>query len=63
MSEDRSLTMAFIQSLRTSVIPTLSAQGEFSTQTIRYIDSKELQHQLDLINVHAHAGMSLATFF
>jgi hypothetical protein len=56
MSADKELTMAFTHSLRTGVMPTLSVDGTFAAQTIRYLDSKDLQHQLHLLNIHSHAG-------
>lgn len=48
--------MAFTHSLRTGVMPTLSVDGTFAAQTIRYLDSMDLQHQLHLLNIHSHAG-------
>jgi len=41
------------------VMPTLSAEGLLLTQTIRYLDSKDLQHQLHILNIHAHADQEL----
>ncbi len=51
--------MAFTHSLRTGVMPTLSVDGTFAAQTIRYLDSMDLQHQLHLLNIHSHAGAYL----
>lgn len=59
MSSDKELTMAFTHSLRTGVMPTLSVDGTFAAQTIRYLDSMDLQHQLHLLNIHSHADEEL----
>jgi hypothetical protein len=42
--------MALSTSLKSSVIPKLSAKGIFSTEEVVYIDSKDLHHHLKAIS-------------
>lgn len=50
MSEDTDLLNAFTKSLRTTNIPKLSLDGQFSTFSQIYLDSKEIQHYLKILS-------------
>jgi len=50
MNEDPLLMTAFSSSLHSSVIPKLNAVGEFSTQTLLYLNSKEIRHHLKILH-------------
>lgn len=53
MKEDIAVSMAFASSLRVSSWPKLNVDGEFSTEIQFYLDSKELQNQMHVIDNHA----------
>jgi len=50
VGDDPALSMALATSLKSSVVPKLTADGVFSTEEIVYIDSKDLHHHLKAIS-------------
>lgn len=55
MADDPALATAYSSSLRSVVLPYLDPEGQFSTQTVLYLDSKAIQYHLQLLNVDAHS--------
>jgi hypothetical protein len=54
MNEDTDLLNAFTKSLRTTNIPKLSLDGQFSTYSQIYLDSKEIQHYLKILSTDSY---------
>eukprot|EP01114_Cavostelium_apophysatum_P019136 TRINITY_DN6079_c0_g1_i2.p1 TRINITY_DN6079_c0_g1~~TRINITY_DN6079_c0_g1_i2.p1 ORF type:complete len:413 (+),score=113.23 TRINITY_DN6079_c0_g1_i2:1714-2952(+) len=55
INDDPALSVAYSTSLRTAVLPKLNAAGDFSTQEYLYLDSKELQHHLQVLKTEERA--------
>ena len=63
MNEDISLANAFSNSLRSAVLPKLNVIGEYSTETVFYIDSKQLRHYLKVLNTDSHTDSGRKQIF